>query len=451
MAATLTRVPGYIVLKAGEWDYGGNSPTPVAPEVTPGAQPESSPLVENPTPLEDGPQQSVAGQNLYVRGQMPEMAVASPEADWEQTMPAGDGMAPSLESAEAQERRGGGHVPPQEGTATPTGAGVKRDTTTSQDGIAPLDSAQSKKTRVEEQSSTERNTRQPPAADTERPQRRARVAGPEAREEMMEESTEGAPGDVPVEGGETEMEGLEEGEAASAAPGEQVQSSGAPPKTPFEEMQRIKLAEFLALKQKAASQAAAGEPNEPADLSSKNEYPDLEGSERLDLGPTAKQVWQYVDENPYFQATEDSRSFRAAFCVHETAAQAAVDMARLALQDQHWCEPTCELPLTLRQEGFGELRFRHVDVKWRDDRCGVVKAINKLRAVYLDSARAVKEGPKSARHDPNRPERVPDDHTSLSIAADWEESTIQKVWAEGLRIDGNAAALQPPWPTELGR
>eukprot|EP00961_Rhodomonas_salina_P053950 724306-Rhodomonas_salina.1 len=69
-------------------------------------------------------------------------------------------------------------------------------------------------------------------------------------------------------------------------------------------------------------------------------------------------------------------------------------MARPALQGQHWCEPTCELPLALRQEGFRELRFRYVDVKWRDDSSGVVKAINKLWAVYLDSARAVKEGLK---------------------------------------------------------
>eukprot|EP00961_Rhodomonas_salina_P229607 3103172-Rhodomonas_salina.1 len=72
------------------------------------------------------------------------------------------------------------------------------------------------------------------------------------------------------------MEGMEEGEVAPGAPKEQVQSSGDPPKTPFEEMQCIKLAEFLALKQKAASDASEVEPNEPADLRSKKEYPDLE-------------------------------------------------------------------------------------------------------------------------------------------------------------------------------
>eukprot|EP00961_Rhodomonas_salina_P008789 119816-Rhodomonas_salina.1 len=85
----------------------GNSSTPVASEVTPGIPPESSPRVENLTPLEDGPQQSVAGQNLYASGQTPEMAIASPEDEWEKTMPTDAGTAPSQESAEAQERRGG--------------------------------------------------------------------------------------------------------------------------------------------------------------------------------------------------------------------------------------------------------------------------------------------------------------------------------------------------------
>lgn len=106
-------------------------------------------------------------------------------------------------------------------------------------------------------------------------------------------------------------------------------------------MQHIKLAEFMALKQKAASEAAETATNEVADLLSKQEFPELESSGRGDLSPTAKQIWQYVDENPYFESLEDSCCFKAVFCTHETAPQAAKDMAQLAFMCRQWQEPTC--------------------------------------------------------------------------------------------------------------
>eukprot|EP00961_Rhodomonas_salina_P194789 2630318-Rhodomonas_salina.1 len=107
---------------------------------------------------------------------MQEPAVFSPEAQWELDLANQAGPAPS-----------------PEGTVTQTRTGVKRDTITSQDGNALSDSAQSKKTLVEEQSSTERTARQSPREDAKRPQRCARVAGPELEGEKMEESAEGAP------------------------------------------------------------------------------------------------------------------------------------------------------------------------------------------------------------------------------------------------------------------
>eukprot|EP00961_Rhodomonas_salina_P291921 3932457-Rhodomonas_salina.1 len=121
-------------------------------------------------------------------------------------------------------------------------------------------------------------------------------------------------------------------------------------------------------------------------------------------------------------------------------------MARKAFHGEEWTEPTCVLPLTLQQEGFGELRFRYLDMKWRDDCRWLVKAINKLHLVHVDSSRGLKEGPKPAKADPNSPERVPDDSTSLSVAADWERPVLERAWAEGLKIDEKVAALQPPWP-----
>eukprot|EP00961_Rhodomonas_salina_P016560 223060-Rhodomonas_salina.1 len=110
-------------------------------------------------------------------------------------------------------------------------------------------------------------------------------------------------------------------------------------------------------------------------------------------------------------------------------------MACQAYFREVWQEPTCALPLALQQEGFGELRFRYLDLKWRDDCRWLAKAINKLRLVHVDSALGLKEGPRPAKGDPNCPERVPDDRASLSVAADWERPALERAWAEGLKLD----------------
>eukprot|EP00961_Rhodomonas_salina_P068957 925999-Rhodomonas_salina.2 len=200
-------------------------------------------------------------------------------------------------------------------------------------------------------------------------------------------------------------------------------------------MQRNKLAEFAALKQRAAEQTNDNAIDEIVDINSRKEFPELEQSTSC------------LTQNK----SDDHRCFKAAFCNHELAPQAAAEMAHQAYLHVQWSEPLCELQLTLQQEGFGELRFRYVEAKWRDDLRGAVKSINKLSTIHLDSARAVKEGLRSAKDDPNRPDRVPDDRITLSVAADWEKPSLVKLWASGLNMDGMAAALQPQWLTELCR
>eukprot|EP00961_Rhodomonas_salina_P194524 2626030-Rhodomonas_salina.1 len=70
--------------------------------------------------------------------------------------------------------------------------------------------------------------------------------------------------------------------------------------------------------------------NEIADINNHKEFPELEQSGRMDLMPDARQIWRFVDENPYFESSDDCSCFKAAFCTHETAPQAAVEMARQA-------------------------------------------------------------------------------------------------------------------------
>eukprot|EP00961_Rhodomonas_salina_P086635 1165042-Rhodomonas_salina.1 len=135
-------------------------------------------------------------------------------------------------------------------------------------------------------------------------------------------------------------------------------------------------------KKAAASAEAEAAPAMTAELLCSKEFPELEGTYQGDLCPDAKKIWRYVDENPYFSSSDDRWRFKASFCTHPTAAQAAEVMACRAYFREVWQEPTCALPLALQQEGFGELCFRYLDLKWRDDRRGLCKAINKLRLVH---------------------------------------------------------------------
>eukprot|EP00961_Rhodomonas_salina_P280047 3783274-Rhodomonas_salina.1 len=155
----------------------------------------------------------------------------------------------------------------------------------------------------------------------------------------------------------------------------------------------------MAKKAAAAAEAEAA-PAMTAELLCSKEFPELEGTYLGDRSPDAKKI---------------------CFCTHPTAAQEAEVMARRAYFRE--------------QEGFGELRFRYLDLKWRDDSSRLAKAINKLCLIHVDSARGLKEGPRPAKGDPNHPERVPDDRASLSVAADWEQPALERAWAEGLKLD----------------
>eukprot|EP00961_Rhodomonas_salina_P129133 1739682-Rhodomonas_salina.1 len=98
------------------------------------------------------------------------------------------------------------------------------------------------------------------------------------QEEEMEETRE--------EGGLSSVDSSTLGGSPQSEPA----SVAGAPATTFAELQRAKLAEFMAKKAAAAAEAEAA-PAMTAELLCSKEFPELEGTYQGDLRPDAKKIW----------------------------------------------------------------------------------------------------------------------------------------------------------------